>query len=225
MAPIPIRGKTGRDGPNRRTFLLLTGSVLSLSGCVGSENPKQGTTPAPTDSPTKTSTSEPTPSTTTKPTTTSTETPEPTTTSTETSEPTPTETPTPNETSTTPTETTTTGPEWLEIGEAYEGANGLTVTLHSFDIQEKTGSFQYRIEYTLKNGTDSAKDEGAFKLYGDEGLNQYGLFDKLFPGDETTRSYTFEAEKDVTFRVLSYHPDQFLAQSPPNDALTWPVEY
>lgn len=77
----------------------------------------------------------------------------------------------------------------------------------------------------MENETDSAIDEGSFKLYGDEGLPQYGFFDRLFPGDETSRSYTFEEEKDVTFRVLAYHHDQFFADTPPDDALTWPVEY
>jgi len=108
---------------------------------------------------------------------------------------------------------------------SYEAADGLTVTLETFEITERSGSFRYSIEYTLANNTDDAIDEGSFKLYGDEGLPQYGSFSEMFPGDEVSRSYTFEEVKDVTFRVLAYHHDQFFAESPPDDALTWPVEY
>lgn len=117
---------------------------------------------------------------------------------------------------------------WSEIGVPYEAADGLTVTLQSFDIVEKTGSYQYIITYTLTNEIDSAIDEGQFKLYYEDepgGLPQYGFFGRLFPGDELTRSYTFEEEKHITFGVLAYHHDQFFADSPPANALQWHVEY
>jgi len=119
--------------------------------------------------------------------------------------------------------------EWNEIGEAYEGAGGLTVTLENFDINEKTGSYEYVIEYTLENDTDEGVDEGGFQLYPSDPekdpVQQFGAFDELFPGDTVSRSYTFEEGKDIEFSTLAYHPDQFFAQNPPTDALVWPVEY
>lgn len=119
--------------------------------------------------------------------------------------------------------------EYNEIGEAYEGAGGLTVTLESFDMNEKSGSYEYAIEYTLENETDGGIDEGGFQLYpadsNNDPLQQYGAFDELFPGDTVSRSYTFEEEKSIEFDTLAYHPDQFFRQTPPTDALVWPVEY
>jgi len=119
--------------------------------------------------------------------------------------------------------------EWNVIGESYEGAGGLTVTLESFEINEKTGSYEYIIAYTLENETDGAIDEGQFQLYpadsDDDPLQQFGFFDELFPGDAVERVHTFEEENDVVFDTLAYHPDQFFDQSPPSGALVWPVEY
>lgn len=119
--------------------------------------------------------------------------------------------------------------ELNQIGESYEGPNGLTVTLESFEIAEKTGSYEYLITYTLENEADEGIDEGQFQLYpldsDNDPLQQYGAFDELFPGDTVERSYTFEEEKDIDFGLLAYHPDQFFEQSPPADALVWAVEY
>jgi hypothetical protein len=119
--------------------------------------------------------------------------------------------------------------EWNEIGEAYEGAGGLIVTLESFEVNEKEGSYEYAIEYTLENDTDGGIDEGGFQLYPTDPekdpVQQFGAFDELFPGDTVSRSYNFEKEKNIEFSSLAYHPDQFFAQNPPNGALVWPVEY
>jgi len=58
------------------------------------------------------------------------------------------------------------GSDWCEIGVSYQAVDGLTVTLHSFQIIEKTGSYQYTITYTLENNTPDKKIlEGAFKSY------------------------------------------------------------
>lgn len=120
-------------------------------------------------------------------------------------------------------------PEWDELGEAYEGAGGLTVVLESLDVNKKTGSYEYTIEYTLENETDGAIDEGGFQLYptdtDNDPLQQYGSFGELFPGDTVLKSYTFEEEKSIEFSTLAYHPDQFFRKVPPTDALVWPVEY
>ena len=195
---------------DRRRFLISVGLLPVISGCVSGEDPQQTATP------TTAADETPTPTPTATPTETPTDTPTPTETPTETPTDTPTPTPTPERT-------------LREIGESYDAPDGLTVTLESFEITETTGSYQYEISYVLTNTTDSAIDEGAFKLYpedsSDDGLPQYGAFDRVFPDESVARTHTFEEEKSVQFRTLAYHPDQFFAQSPPGDALRWPVEY
>jgi len=119
--------------------------------------------------------------------------------------------------------------DWCEIGVPYRAVDGLTVTLHSFVIVEKTGSYQYIIEYTLENKNPDEKIlEGAFKMYYKDttgGLPQYGFFDYLFPGDTITRSYTFEELKSKPFDVLEYHHDNFFSDEPLEDSLKWKVIY
>ena len=119
--------------------------------------------------------------------------------------------------------------QYKEIGVPYTAADGLTVILHDFRVKGKTGSFEYSISYELRNDTtDQAIDEGSFKLfYSDRpgGLSQYGFFGTLFPGDSRTRTYTFEALKADTFRLLQYHHDHFLASEPVRNGLNWKVEY
>jgi len=123
----------------------------------------------------------------------------------------------------------TTNSDWCEIGVPYRAVDGLTVTLDSFTIVEKTGSYQYMITYTLKNeNPDEAIDEGSFKMYYKHesgGLPQYGFFGKLFPGDTKTRSYTFEELKSKLFDVLEYHHDNFFSKEPLEDSLKWKVVY
>ena len=121
--------------------------------------------------------------------------------------------------------------EWCKIGVEYRAVDGLTVILHSFDIIEKTGSYQYVIIYTLRNDNPDKKiPEGAFKLYyRDEngGLPQYGFFGYLYPGDSITRSYTFEELKSKLFDVLEYSAIEanFFSDEPLPDSLKWKVIY
>jgi len=101
------------------------------------------------------------------------------------------------------------------------------VTLNSFVIAERTGSYTYSINYTLANNTsDREIPEGTFKLFGPtEAEQQYGFFSRMFPGDTTTRSYTFEALKTVEFDVLQYHDDHFFSSAPFEEYLKWEVIY
>ena len=114
-----------------------------------------------------------------------------------------------------------------QAGTAYLASDGLTVTLHSCVVVEKSGSYEYRIEYTLANNTSGqAIDEGTFKMYYENeagGLPQYGFFGTLFPGDTMDRTYTFEELKTKPFDLLEYHHDHFFTQSPLQDSLRWPV--
>ena len=119
---------------------------------------------------------------------------------------------------------------YSEIGVAYVAADGLTVTLNSLDINVKTGSYEYSIDYTLTNNTlDKAIDEGIFRMYyanESGGQSQYGFFDKLYPGDTINRSYTFEELKSDPFGILEYYhlPDIFFSDEPIAEALNWKVE-
>ena len=115
-----------------------------------------------------------------------------------------------------------------QIGTSYLASDGLTVTLHSCVVVEKSGSYEYSIDYTLTNNTpDQAIDEGSFKMYyANEtgGLPQYGFFGKLFPGDTMDRTYTFEELKSKPFDLLEYHHDNFFSSSPLQNSLRWLVE-
>ena len=117
--------------------------------------------------------------------------------------------------------------EWCEIGVSYQAVDNLTVTLNSFTIVEKIGSYQYKIAYTLKNeNLDEKILEGSFKMYYRDsagGLPQYGFFNCLFPGDTITRGYTFEELKSKPFDVLEYHHDNFFSSEPLQDSLKWRV--
>ena len=117
---------------------------------------------------------------------------------------------------------------WCEIGVPYEAVDGLTVTLIDLTINEKIGSYQYKISYILKNEQpDRAIDEGSFKMYyasESGGLPQYGFFGNLFPGDAVPRTYTFEELKNKPFGILAYHPEQFFSSDPLEDSLKWKVE-
>lgn len=116
---------------------------------------------------------------------------------------------------------------FCQIGVPYIAADGLTVVLNSLTITEKSGSYQYSINYTLTNNTaDKAIDEGTFKMYYKNesgGLPQYGFFDKLFPGDTRNRTYTFEELKSKPFDVLEYSSDNFFSPEPLVNSLKWEV--
>jgi hypothetical protein len=115
-----------------------------------------------------------------------------------------------------------------QIGTAYLASDGLTVTLHSCVVVEKSGSYEYTIDYTLTNNTtDQAIDEGSFKMYYKNetgGLPQYGFFGKLFPGDTLDRAYTFEELKTKPFDLLEYAHDNFFSLSPLENSLRWSVD-
>ena len=115
-----------------------------------------------------------------------------------------------------------------QTGTAYLANDGLTVTLHSCVVVEKSGSYEYTIDYTLTNNTpDQAIDEGSFKMYYKNetgGLPQYGFFGKLFPGDTLDRAYTFEELKAKPFDLLEYAHDNFFSLSPLENSLRWSVD-
>ena len=88
----------------------------------------------------------------------------------------------------------------------------------------------YEIQFTYNeqnNTTDQAIDQGAFKIYYANGESepQYGFFDKLYPGEEETRNYTFKALKSQEVIAIEYGADLFFKQEPTEDTLKWNVEF
>lgn len=115
-------------------------------------------------------------------------------------------------------------PELRDLGVPLVANDGLTVTVLSISIDERPGSFVYTISYRLENRTDTAIDEGSFKLFGPAGnLPQYGFFSRMFPTDVIERTAVFEELKANRFTILSYHSDQFFADRPPSGALAWSI--
>jgi hypothetical protein len=88
------------------------------------------------------------------------------------------------------------GYTYQTVGAPAQASSGLTITLDSAQLIEKTGSFQLRIVYTQKNNTSDKKlDEGRFKLFFTDGTTepQYGFYNSLFPGYvNVVRTYTCE---------------------------------
>jgi len=114
------------------------------------------------------------------------------------------------------------------IGVEYIASDNLTVTLNELTITEKIGSYEYSIFYKLVNNTTSQQiDEGSFKMYYKDrpgGKVQYGFFNDLFPGDSTSRQYTFEELKSKKFSKISYCPSRNCpSNEPDSNALIWQV--
>jgi len=101
--------------------------------------------------------------------------------------------------------------------------DGITVTVSSIQVVEKTGSNQLTINYFLQNATADKKiDEGAFKIFfaNGESTPQYGFFGSLFPTDTKTRSYTWEYLKAQVPTVIGYNAGFFTAK-PSTAKLNW----
>ena len=88
------------------------------------------------------------------------------------------------------------GYTYQTVGAPAQAASGLTITLDSAQLIEKTGSIQLRIVYTQRNNTSDKKlDEGSFRLFFTDGTSesQYGFFNSLFPSDVIAgRTYKWE---------------------------------
>ena len=112
-----------------------------------------------------------------------------------------------------------------QIGEPAVATDGMTVTLESLTFVDNDTFYEYSIQYTLKNETDSLIDETNFKMYflnQSGGTPQFGAFGTLAPGESKTRSYTWQ-EDEGKFGVLEYHDDNFFSDEPLEDSLKWKV--
>ena len=112
-----------------------------------------------------------------------------------------------------------------QIGEPAVATDGMTVTLESLTFVDNDTFYEYSIQYTLKNETDSLIDEASFKMYflnQSGGTPQFGFFGRLAPGESKTRSYTWQ-EDEGKFDVLEYHDDNFFSDEPLEESLKWKV--
>lgn len=93
------------------------------------------------------------------------------------------------------------------IGEDYIDGDGLNVKINSITITEQTGYIGYTINYTVKNNQpDTAISPGTFDLiYSDNTSDmQTGIFNDLYYGDTSTRSYTFKVLRTKTPVIFKY---------------------
>ena len=118
------------------------------------------------------------------------------------------------------------GYTYQTVGAPAQASSGLTITLDSAQLIEKTGSFQLRIVYTQKNNTSDKKlDEGSFKLFFTDGTSepQYGFFNSLFPGDAIAgRTYTWEWVKGKEPWLIEWDAG-FLTSKPTTNGLKWKI--
>lgn len=112
-------------------------------------------------------------------------------------------------------------PKLLNIG--YVARNGLTVTLTSFTFIDNGSYYKYTANYTQKNNTSTPIDEGQLKLYftNSTAQPQYGFFNKLYPGDSQSRSYTFNVLYTENPWRLEYDHDNFFASNPVTGSIQW----
>lgn len=114
---------------------------------------------------------------------------------------------------------------YTNIGAPSLAPGGLTVTVNSLQLVEKTGSVQLVVNYTQKNNSlDKKLDEGSFKLFFTDGTSepQYGGFNSFFPGDGNTRSYTWEWLKGKEPWLIEWEAG-FFAAKPTSSGLKWKV--
>ncbi|WP_019414902.1 cell wall-binding repeat-containing protein [Paenisporosarcina sp. TG20] len=114
---------------------------------------------------------------------------------------------------------------YLELNNSYTSLdNEMTVTMNNIEVVEYDGYFEYNITYTEENKTtDKVIDQGSFKIfYSDESSeSQYGFFNKLYPGQSASRSYTFKSLKEKESLFVEYGADLFFNQTPSEDTLKW----
>jgi len=123
---------------------------------------------------------------------------------------------------------------YLKLNKSYISKTGITITLTSIEKTEDTGSYKYIISYKQENKTANKElDEGTFKMFfGDgTGLNQYGSFDKIFPSENITRTYTFQTLKTQKPFCIEFNDDidaglegSFFRNQPATNTLKWRIE-
>jgi len=129
-------------------------------------------------------------------------------------------------------EFTTTMPaiNYLLLGVAYEAPDNMYVTILDIIRTNQGGIPQVQVTYKLENRTSGANikiiDEGSFQCYYSDGgsVPQYGFFNKVYPGESLTRSYTFDEEIGRRLSILEYQHEfgaNFFSDTPTYSTLKW----
>lgn len=116
--------------------------------------------------------------------------------------------------------------KYQPIGVPAKAKSGLSITVDSMELIEKSGSVQLVVTYTQKNNSSTKKiNEGSFKLFFTDGTSepQYGSFGSFFPGDGSTRTYTWEWLKKKKPLLIEWEAG-FFARKPTARGLKWKVE-
>ncbi len=118
--------------------------------------------------------------------------------------------------------------EFSELNTHYVSPdNNMTVTMKNIEVIDNQGIYEYRITYIEQNNTiDKVIDQGAFKVFyvNGESEPQYGFFNRLFPTESETRTYTFKALKYQEPYLVEYGSDLFFNNEPKNESLKWKIE-
>lgn len=101
---------------------------------------------------------------------------------------------------------------FLDLEKPYIAPDSMTVTVHSIDVSKnEEGTTYYTVSYTLQNKTKSMTIlEGIYEAFynnNEKGEYQTGFFDKLYPGESVSRSYTFRSLSDKPYYFIHYKYD------------------
>tara|TARA_B110000503_G_scaffold25328_2_gene40005 strand:- start:322 stop:1896 length:1575 start_codon:yes stop_codon:yes gene_type:complete len=113
---------------------------------------------------------------------------------------------------------------YQQLNQEVRAASGMTVKVTQLALEPRSGSTRLNLTYVMDNSTSASEiTEGSFKLFFSDGssLNQYGFFNSLFPGDDSTRSYVFEWTGSKTPELIEYDAGFF--QNNPGNGLKWQV--
>jgi hypothetical protein len=116
---------------------------------------------------------------------------------------------------------------FLELNKPYISSdNGMTVEVTKVETIDAGDYYEYRITYTETNKTsDKVITQGSFKIYYKNGESepQYGFFNDLYPGETSTRSYTFKSLKSKEPLLIEYGADLFFNSEPSEGTLKWKI--
>ena len=140
--------------------------------------------------------------------------------------PTPTPTPTPSATlkpTPTPTRTPTLTPTPIPklLGTEYVAADGVRITINSFDVTDSGDSSTFIISYTVRNPGSTLKQEKGWKLfYQGTGGKYFGVVANLLPDQSVDRNFTINTIKSAGYLRLVY-PSEFFDEIWDDDDLVW----
>lgn len=111
------------------------------------------------------------------------------------------------------------------LNQPFIADDGLTVTVTSTSIIEKTGSYQLSVTYRLQNLSGDKKiNEGYFEVQYSDGTKEWkgSKYSAMFPNDLFERTYIWEYLKTISPVVVAYRGRDDIGQRT-NLGLHWPV--